>query len=139
MGGTSWLYLSGVAFEKLGMREDLGVTPAPQLTKGALGAVPMVVGLWPVFLTGVWAMSKRKEKIAAEETQAAVTAAVEQANSEAAEKLAAAMDKAAKEKETAIEKEVKKAVAEAEKAWEEQAASAGDESDAGAQDEEEES
>jgi len=65
MGGTSWLYLSNVPFEKIGMREDLGITPAPQLTAGALGAVPIVVGLWPVLLTGIYAMSKRKEKIAA--------------------------------------------------------------------------
>jgi len=139
MGGTSWLYLSGVPFAQVGLREDLGVTPAPQLTKGALGAVPMVVGLWPVFLTGVWAMTKRKEKIAAEEQGSAVAAAVEQANSASAEKLAAALEKAAKEKETAIEKEVKKAVEEAEKAWEEKAASEGEETDTGTQDEEEES
>jgi len=139
MGGTSWLYLSGVPFAQLGLREDLGLTSALQLTKGALGAVPMVVGLWPVFLTGVWAMSKRKEKIAAEEQQDAVAAAVAQANGEAAEKLAAAMEKAEKDKAAAIEKEVKQAVEEAEKAWKEKAASAGDEPDAGAQDEEEES
>jgi formate dehydrogenase iron-sulfur subunit len=56
-----------VPFETIGMRMDLGVTPAPELTAGALGAVPMVVGLWPVLLTGIYAMSKRKEKIAAEE------------------------------------------------------------------------
>ena len=141
MGGTSWLYLSGVAFEKLGLRENLGVTPAPQFTKGALGAVPMVVGLWPVFLTGVWAMNKRKDKIAAQELDATVTAAVEQANREAAEKLAASMEKVAKEKKTAIEKEVKKAVAAAEEAWKEKAMSADEEPepDTGAQDEKEES
>jgi formate dehydrogenase iron-sulfur subunit len=141
MGGTSWLYLAGVPFEQVGLREDLGVTSAPQLTKGALGAVPMVVGLWPVFLTGVWAITKRKEKIAAEELKDAVVSAVEQANSESAEKFAAAMEKAAKEKETAIEKEVKKAVEEAEKAWEEKAESPDEEQapDTGAQDDEEES
>ena len=139
MGGTSWLYLSGVPFEQLGLREDLGVTPAPQLTKGALGAVPMVVGLWPVFLTGVYAMSKRKEKIAAEELKNAVDFAVEQANGEAAEKLVATMEKAAKDKEAAIEKEVKKAVEEAEKAWEEKDAPDSEEPDAGTQDDKEDS
>ncbi len=139
MGGTSWLYLSGVPFEQLGLREDLGVTPAPQLTKGALGAVPMVVGLWPVFLTGVWAMTKRKEKIAEEEQAQAVETALAQASGEAAEKLAAAMDKADKDKKTAIAKEVKQAVEEAEKAWEEKAASDGEEPDTGAQDEKGES
>ena len=50
MGGTSWLYIAGAPFSELGMREDLGVTPAPALTAGALGAVPIVVGLWPVLL-----------------------------------------------------------------------------------------
>ena len=121
------------------MREGLGVTPAPQLTKGALGAVPMVVGLWPVFLTGVYAMSKRKEKIAAEELKNAVDSAVEQADSEAAEKLVATVAKADKDKEAAIEKEVKKAVEEAEKAWEEKAASEGEEPDTGTQDDKEDS
>ena len=69
MGGTSWLYLSGVPFKELGMREDLGVTPAPELTAGALSVVPMVAGLWPVLLTGLYAVSKRKDKIAKIERQ----------------------------------------------------------------------
>ncbi len=116
MGGTSWLYLSGVAFQSLGMREDLGTTPAPKLTSGALGAVPIVVGLWPVLLTGVYAMGKRKEKIAAQEQEEAVTQAVAQTNAEAEEKLQAAMEKAAKDKESAVEREVKKALEEAAKA-----------------------
>jgi formate dehydrogenase iron-sulfur subunit len=73
MGGTSWLYLSGVPFKALGMREDLGVTPAPELTAGALSVVPMVAGLWPVLLTGLYAVSKRKEKIAKLEQQAKQT------------------------------------------------------------------
>jgi Fe-S-cluster-containing dehydrogenase component len=121
MGGTSWLYISGVPFESLGMRMDLGVTPAPDLTAGALGAVPMVVGLWPVLLTGIYAVSQRKEKIAAEEQAAAVSQAVTQAEAEASAKLAAAKQKAETEKQAAIEKEVKKALAEAVKAQEEAA------------------
>ncbi len=43
---------------------------------GALSAVPIVVGLWPVLLTGVYAMIQRKEKIANQETEQAVVAAV---------------------------------------------------------------
>lgn len=62
VGGTSWLYLSGVPFNKLGMREDLGIKPAPELTANALRAVPMVVGLWPLLLTGIYTMSNRKGK-----------------------------------------------------------------------------
>lgn len=68
MGGTSWLYLSGVPFKDIGMREDLGVTPAPDLTSGALSAVPVVVGLWPVMLMGLFAVSKRKDAIQRQET-----------------------------------------------------------------------
>jgi formate dehydrogenase iron-sulfur subunit len=113
MGGTNWLYLSGVPFKELGMREDLGIIPAPELTAGALGAVPMVAGLWPVLLAGMYAVSKRKDKIAQEEQQAAVAAALEQAGAEAETNLAAALAKAEKEKQAAIETEVKKALEEA--------------------------
>jgi hypothetical protein len=122
MGGTSWLYLSGIPFKGLGMREDLGTIPAPELTAGALGAVPMVVGLWPVLLTGIYAMSKRKEKIAREEQQEAVALAVKEANEAADAKLSQAMANARKEKETAIQKAVQKALAEAQQTSEEEGA-----------------
>ena len=123
MGGTSWLYLSPVPFKEIGMREDLGVTPAPELTSGALGAVPMVVALWPVLLTGIYAINKRKEKISQQEKEEAVSSAVEAANSAADSKLKAALEKAKKEKEKAIEKEVKKALDEAAKAQEKKSTS----------------
>ncbi len=120
MGGTSWLYLSGVPFKEVGMREDLGTTPAPKLTAGALGSVPIVVGLWPVLLTGIYAMSKRKEKIANEEQEQAVLQAINETNAAAEAKLNKSLEKARKEKETAIQKEVKKALEEAQKAQEEE-------------------
>lgn len=85
MGGTSWLYLSGVPFKEIGMREDLGVTPAPELTAGALAVVPMIVGLWPVFLTGIYAMTKRSDKIAEREKEQAIDKAVKAARKEDAE------------------------------------------------------
>ncbi|VEN73397.1 HMC operon ORF 2 protein [Candidatus Desulfarcum epimagneticum] len=115
MGGTSWLYLSGVPFSEMGMREDLGVVPAPKFTSGALGAVPMVVSLWPVLLTGVYAMNKRKEKIAQKEKREAVQTALAEAGEEASQKLSAAIKKAEKDKKAAIEREVKKALEEASK------------------------
>jgi Fe-S-cluster-containing dehydrogenase component len=115
MGGTNWLYLSGVPFREIGMREDLGVTPAPALTKGALSGVPMVVSLWPVLLTGVYAISKRKEKIAQQETDTAVAAAIADTQAAAEQKLSEALARAEKDKLTAIEKEVKKALEEAAK------------------------
>ena len=113
MGGTSWLTLAGVAPQRLGLREDLGTTPAPELTAGALGAVPIVVGLWPVLLTGIYAINKRKEKIQAEETAQAVAAAVDEANEAAEAKIAEKLEEAKKEKELAIAREVKKALEEA--------------------------
>lgn len=113
MGGTNWLYLSGVKFKQKGMREDLGTTPAPEFTHGALSMVPMVIGLWPILLTGIYAINKRKEKINKEEKQRAVAEALEKANAEAQTKLSEAMDKAENDKKTAIETAVKMALEEA--------------------------
>nr|MDA3788923.1 hypothetical protein [Desulfobacula sp.] len=124
MGGTSWLYLSGIPFEQIGMREDLGVTPAPQFTSGALGTVPIIVGLWPVLLTGVYAISKRKEKIASQELEQAVESTRSLAENEMNDQLSKLKAKMTKEKETAIQNEVKKALQEAAKKAEEDAKAA---------------
>ncbi len=120
VGGTSWLYLSPVPHAELGQPE-LDTTSIPELTSGALGAVPMVAALWPVLLTGAYAISKRRDRIAAEEEAAAVAKAVSEAESKAAEELKKALAKAAKEKESALAKAaqekdaaVAKALAEAE-------------------------
>ncbi|KPK14343.1 MAG: hypothetical protein AMK69_28980 [Nitrospira bacterium SG8_3] len=110
MGGTSWLYLSGVPFRQIEMREDLGVTPAPALTSSALASVPMVVGTWPLLLMGIYAVSKRKEKIAKEEQEQAVAQLLAQAKAEADKKISEAWQKAAKDKDKAVEAAVKKAL-----------------------------
>lgn len=47
MGGTAWMVISGAEFSAVGMNEELGTKPAADYTSGALGAVPMVVGIWP--------------------------------------------------------------------------------------------
>lgn len=104
MGGTSWLYLSGVPFDQIGLREDLGTTPAPSLTSGAMSVVPMVVGLWPVFLAGMYGMTVRREKVAETEKEKAVAAAVAGAETKAGEKLAKALEKAESEKKKALDK-----------------------------------
>ncbi|MEN8211896.1 MAG: sulfate respiration complex iron-sulfur protein HmcB [Thermodesulfobacteriota bacterium] len=128
MGGTSWLYLSDVPFEEIGMREDLGNTAAPNLTSGALHVVPMVVALWPVFLTGMYGMTKRREKIAADEKDNAVANAVEKAEAKAANELSQAQEQAKKQQENALKKaetDKEKAVKDAlEKAAEEAAKAA---------------
>ncbi len=124
MGGTSWLYLSAAPFEQIGMREDLGTKSAPELTSGPLSAVPIVVGLWPVLLTGVYAISQRKDKIAAEEQNHAVQETTTALTDEMNSKLSALQDKLGKEKETAVDQAVKKALADAEKKAQEEAEAA---------------
>jgi Fe-S-cluster-containing dehydrogenase component len=121
MGGTNWLYISGVPFRDIGLREDLGVTPAPELTSGALAAVPIIAGLWPVLLTGIYAINKRKEKISTEERKEAVAQALAQAQAKAKAELDKALAKADADKKSAIEREVKKALEEAAKAAEAEA------------------
>jgi len=113
MGGTSWMYISGEPFSEIGMREDLGTASAPELTAGALAAVPIVVGMWPVLLGGIYAVSKRKDKIANDERVAAVKDALTRAGEEAEKKLHEQLSKAEVANQRRIEVEVKKAVEEA--------------------------
>ena len=68
VGGTSWLYIAGVPFDQLSFRTYLGVTHYPQLTRGFLSAVPLVITLWPLLFTGVYMFSKRREEVAKMET-----------------------------------------------------------------------
>jgi Fe-S-cluster-containing dehydrogenase component len=113
MGGTSWLYISGMPFSQIGMREDLGNQAASSYTAGPLAAVPVVVALWPVLLTGIYAISKRKDKIADEERIDAVARTFADANEKMKTKLAQLKDTMTKEKEAAINLEVKRALEEA--------------------------
>jgi len=53
VGGTGWLFLSGVPLEKIDLKTNLGTTPYPELTSGFLYAVPMVFVLWPSLLLGL--------------------------------------------------------------------------------------
>jgi Fe-S-cluster-containing dehydrogenase component len=66
-GGTGYLYLSSVPFEQIGFRTDLGTTAYPEYTKGFLYSVPVILLLWPAFLSGVSAITKRKDKVKSEE------------------------------------------------------------------------
>ncbi len=72
-------------------------------------------GAWPVLLTGIYAINKRKDKIARQEEAQAVARAVAQAQAEAEAKLKKAMTKAEAEQKAAIEREVKRALEEAAK------------------------
>lgn len=115
MGGTSWLYITGAPFEEIDMRTDLGSLPAPKLTSGALGMVPMVIGVWPVLLGGAYLMNQHRDRLAEKEKSEAVSHAVDRTRAEAEDKAKQVAEKANKEKELAIEKAVKQALAEAAK------------------------
>jgi Fe-S-cluster-containing dehydrogenase component len=115
MGGTNWMYITGAPFEELGLRTDLGVQPAPEFTSGALGIVPVIVGVWPALLGGIYLMTQRKEKIASREKDTAVKHAIETTQAAADETLKKATEKAKQDREKAVELAVKKVLDEAAK------------------------
>jgi len=67
VGGTSWLYISGVPFEKLGFATDLGTKPYPELTRGFLSMVPAVLVIWPALLGGFYLFTQHREQMGEEE------------------------------------------------------------------------
>jgi len=64
VGGTDWLYVSGVPFEELGLPTDVGTTPYPTFTQEFLSAVPLVLVAWPALFGGFYAWTKRRQQIA---------------------------------------------------------------------------
>jgi formate dehydrogenase iron-sulfur subunit len=58
-GGTSWLYISDLRPEELGLKTGLSTTPYPALTDTALSAVPVVMTLWPPLLMALYSFSRR--------------------------------------------------------------------------------
>ena len=62
VGGTSWMYISGVPFEQLGFDMNLGRKPYPELTSGFLSAVPLVFVIWPALLMGIHSFTKNRNR-----------------------------------------------------------------------------
>lgn len=67
-GGTSWLYISDIKPETLGLKAGLSTTPYPELTKTALSAVPVVMTLWPPLLMALYTFSHRRDPNGGEAT-----------------------------------------------------------------------
>lgn len=61
VGGTSWMYISGVPFEQLDFPANLPKKPLIEETKGFLGAVPVVFTVWPALFGMVYAALKHRE------------------------------------------------------------------------------
>ena len=64
VGGTSWLYLSSVPFDQIGLRTDLIKTPVPNLSKGFLFTTKVfeIVAAWPLVFAAFHAIKKIKKK-----------------------------------------------------------------------------
>lgn len=67
VGGTSWLYISGVPFEELGFPMDLGTTSYPELTRGFLSMISAVLVIGPVLLGGFYMFTRHREHLGEEE------------------------------------------------------------------------
>jgi formate dehydrogenase iron-sulfur subunit len=66
VGGTSVLYVSDIPLDFLGFKPELGEQPLDDLTWAALSKVPpMVVGVGTL-MAGIWWVSGRRRKLAAE-------------------------------------------------------------------------
>lgn len=67
VGGTAWMYLSNVLFDRVGFDTNLGNQPILSYVKDFLGIVPMVLTIWPALFTGFHLLSNRKNAQKAEE------------------------------------------------------------------------
>ncbi len=72
VGGTSWLYLSAVPFDKIGFRTDLGVTPIPTYSKPFLSLVSPVFIVVPALAMGFYSFKKRRDQLAEDEVRKAL-------------------------------------------------------------------
>lgn len=61
VGGTSWLYISGVPFDRMDFPQNLVEKPLVEQTKGFLSAVPLVLTIWPALLGMCYAATRNKE------------------------------------------------------------------------------
>lgn len=64
VGGTSWLYLSSVPFDEIGLRTDIGTKPIPSTSKGFLFSVKTfeIIAAWPLVFAAFYAISKARKK-----------------------------------------------------------------------------
>ncbi len=90
-GGTAWMTLSGVNPESLGQNTQLGNRPMGELTAGALGAVPMIIGFWPVLFAGAYGITKLKEAKAKSQIKAALQKIEAEQGKEVAQKVEQAL------------------------------------------------
>jgi formate dehydrogenase iron-sulfur subunit len=69
VGGTSWMYITDIPIEKLGLPTGVGTYAYSSLTQASLAAVPFVLTLWPPLLMGIYSFSKRRADVAAHDSE----------------------------------------------------------------------
>jgi Fe-S-cluster-containing dehydrogenase component len=62
VGGTSWMYITDIPFERLDLSAGLGEYAYSSLTQASLAAVPFVLTLWPPLLMGIYTFSRRRSE-----------------------------------------------------------------------------
>jgi Fe-S-cluster-containing dehydrogenase component len=62
VGGTSWLYISGVPFEHLGFPINLPKKPIVEFTRGYLSSVSMIFTVWPAIFAAIYTAVRQRDK-----------------------------------------------------------------------------
>lgn len=61
VGGTSWMYLSNVDFDKVGLDNHMQNEPIISNVKDFLGTVPMVLAIWPALFSGIHLLATKNK------------------------------------------------------------------------------
>jgi formate dehydrogenase iron-sulfur subunit len=69
VGGTSWLYISDVPFDRLGFRTNVVNKPLPEYPEKVLRLTPAVALGWGALLTGMYYYTKRRDENENEKTE----------------------------------------------------------------------
>jgi formate dehydrogenase iron-sulfur subunit len=60
-GGTSWLYIGPMPFDKVDLPSDVGTTPLPAYTRDFLAFVPLVLVVWPPLLGALHLLCRNRK------------------------------------------------------------------------------
>ena len=63
VGGTSWMFLSPVPFDTIGLPTQLGDVGLPEYPHNYLSAAPLVMAIWPALWGGLYMFTKRREEL----------------------------------------------------------------------------
>ncbi len=70
VGGTSWMYITDVRFDQLGLPGGLGTAPAAGYAQDALSGVPVVMTVGPALLMGLYRFASRRDEVAGDRVAA---------------------------------------------------------------------